>query len=264
MKPNFTNEGETIMYSFKKSLIAFAGLFVLLGLIALVTPRTSVGQKNTAPQDVRLVGTTVTQPVSASSPLPVTGSVGINGTPTVGLAAGSSVAINGTPVVGLDAGNNTVKFDAVNNTVKIDTANPLPVRDADNPARQPFQAHGSNTFVDGGRVISAVTITTVPAGKRLIIEHVSVFGVMLAGQKMIETAITTRLQNSNSGQPLPHDLTINAQGSNGFRDYFVASQDMRWYADAGTDVVGFAERDNTAGGGGDVQFAISGYFVDVP
>jgi len=39
---------------------------------------------------------------------------------------------------------------------------------------------------------------------------------------------------------------------------------MRWYADAGTDVVGFAERDNTAGGGGDVQFAISGYFVDVP
>ncbi len=51
------------MYKFKNSLIVFTGLLALMSLIALVTPRTGAGQNNKAPQDVRLVGTAVTQPV---------------------------------------------------------------------------------------------------------------------------------------------------------------------------------------------------------
>jgi hypothetical protein len=52
-------------------------------------------------------------------------------------------------------------------------AQPVPVRDVDNPARQPFQTSTSsltNAFNAQG---FGLTLTTVPAGKRLVIEFVS-------------------------------------------------------------------------------------------
>ena len=82
------------MYKFKKLLIAFAGLLALLGAIALVTPRAGIGQAVKPPQDVRLVGTTVTQPVSASSPLPVSGSVNIGNMPSVNVASMPTVNVD--------------------------------------------------------------------------------------------------------------------------------------------------------------------------
>ena len=49
-------------------------------------------------------------------------------------------------------------------------ASPVPVRDVDNPARQPFQAEVVGGFADGASTTGEVTITTVPAGKLLVIE----------------------------------------------------------------------------------------------
>src|SRR5207244_13410198 len=75
-------------------------------------------------------------------------------------------------------------------------ASPVPVRDVDNPARQPFQAEVVGGFADGASTTDEVTITTVPAGKLLIIEHVSVFGAILPGQRMVRGLLIIRWSTS--------------------------------------------------------------------
>src|SRR5437870_13576858 len=86
------------------------------------------------------------------------------------------------------------------------TASPVPVRDVDNPARQPFQAQAVGGFADGASTTGDITIGPVPAGKRLVIEHVSVFGAMLSGQKMVRATIQTADVSTY--------LRISPQGSN--------------------------------------------------
>ncbi|HEV8482178.1 MAG TPA: hypothetical protein VGV87_01360, partial [Blastocatellia bacterium] len=78
----------------------------------------------------------------------------------------------------------TVAHDATligNGTVAspLQVASPLEIRDRDNPARQPFQASVacSNSGTDCISVI-----TTVPAGKRLVIEYVSMIAGIPAGE----------------------------------------------------------------------------------
>jgi hypothetical protein len=186
-----------------------------------------------------------------------TQNVNVVNTPTVSAQQSGpwNVSLNGTPTVGLDAANNTVKIDA---------ATPVLVRDVDN-GRQPFQATAAGSFNNGFRNTGLTVITTVPAGKRLVIEHVSVEGNMLPGQKMIFASIEVSLQDSFNGNPLGHFLSIGAHGNDGFRDLYFSSQALRLYADPGTDVRGFAGRDGTAGDNvAAVYFVISGYFVNVP
>ena len=232
------------MYKVKNSLIALVGLMALLGVIAVITPRTGVGQNVKAPQDVRVVGTTVTQPVSASSPLPVTGDVNIGNTPTVNAQQSGSwnVGINGMP------------------TVKVDnTANPLFVRDVDNPASQPFQA-ATSFGIAAQQIRGGGVLTTVPLGKRLVIEHVSVRARVQPNQKLAEAEILIAVANNNNGgHPIDYYFALNDQGDN----LFMANQQVRLYADPGTEVQVAATR-NASDGSGFVYFSISGYFVDVP
>jgi hypothetical protein len=70
------------------------------------------------------------------------------------------------------------------------------------------------------------------------------------------------LTETNNGR-VEHFLTMSAQGSVASTDLYVSSQEMRLYADAGTAVVGVAQRDAGVGQWF-VNFAISGYLVDVP
>ena len=143
------------------------------------------------------------------------------------------------------------------------TASPVPVRDVDNPARQPFQAEVVGGFADGASTTGDITIATVPAGKRLVIEHVSVFGMMLRLQRLVASGTQMHeIGHTSRG----HGPPISAQGSNadGTLDYFIASQLVRFYADPGPISV-FAERDSFGGANPDsVTFTISGYFVDCP
>ncbi len=151
------------------------------------------------------------------------------------------------------------------NVIVVNTpASPVPVRDVDNPARQPFQAQAVGGFADGASSTGDITIATVPAGKRLVIEHVSALGTMLPTQKVI-----------NGGSDViwtdPFGIIIlqyhwDSQGSNadGSRDYFVVSEALRVYANPGP-IRCFAERDSTAGANpNSVTFTISGYLVDCP
>jgi len=143
----------------------------------------------------------------------------------------------------------------------VNVVNTPTVSDADNPARQPFQAYGYEEFI--GNLSAYVVITTVPAGKRLIIEHVSVIGSVLTGQKLIRASIGV-----GNGDVIFHDLPISAQGSEfgGFRDLYIASEQVRLYADPGTQVYYFVARNNYRGSEpeGYTEATISGYLVDVP
>ena len=139
-------------------------------------------------------------------------------------------------------------------------ASPVQVRDVDNPAKQPFQAEAMGGFADGASTTGDIPITTVPAGKRLVIEHVSVFGTMLPGQKMVR-AVMHRFS------VFGHSLVISAQGSNadGSRDYFVASQLVRLNFSHDDVIVCLAERDSSlVENPGSVTFTVSGYLVDCP
>ena len=150
---------------------------------------------------------------------------------------------------------NTPDVNVVNTT-----ASPVPVRDVDNPARQPFHAEAVGGFADGASTTGGLLIPTVPAGKRLVIEHVSVFGAMLPGQKMVRTRVMYRFS------VFGHSLVISAQGSNadGSSDYFVASEPVRFYAGDGL-VSWEAERNSVAGTNGDgIDLNCDGYFVDCP
>src|SRR5436309_709952 len=65
------------------------------------------------------------------------------------------------------------------------TASPVLVRDVDNVARQPFRAQVVGGFADGASTTGDITIATVPAGKRLVIEYVSMVGAMPLGERIL-------------------------------------------------------------------------------
>jgi len=151
---------------------------------------------------------------------------------------------------------NTPDVNVVNTT-----ASPVPVRDVDNPARQPFHAEAVGGFADGASITGGILIPTVPAGKRLVIEHVSVFGAMLPGQKMVRTRVMYRFS------VFGHSLVISAQGSNadGSSDYFVASELIRFYDNDGLPVAWEVERDSSAGAKpAGIDLNCDGYLVDCP
>ena len=212
------------MYKFKNSLMGLIGVVTLIVVTTVLMPHKGYGSSG----------------ASSNAPANQTQNVNVVNTPTVksqqdgvwnvGLASGSSVGIAGTPTVGLDAANNTVKFDAVNNTVKIDPAAPVPVRDVDNPARQPFAATCTIANNNG----FPCTLTTVPPGQRLVFEMF-------------------HLQAPN----VFPSLTVVTQNTDMTYQFFESSQLVRVYADPGTTVM-------AAGGPNGTRAAISGYLVDLP
>ncbi len=133
---------------------------------------------------------------------------------------------------------------------------PLPVRDVDNPARQPFQKEiivnlnlGSDTGEDD--------VVTVPPGKRLVVEHASATGFVPVGQKL-RVFVLTRFNSQLTSVA----LVATPQGiiDNG-RDVFVASNPVRLYAGSGDFVRAVARRNDSAGNGF-VFFSVAGYLLD--
>ena len=132
---------------------------------------------------------------------------------------------------------------------------PVLVRDV-NDARQPFQRVVSIPNPAGS--LFAAGNFTVPGGKRLVIEHVSILSAVPPGQKVL-LIMNTQVE----GQPADHFLLADFQGSFGGTDRFFVSQPIRVYADPGTSVVIRTERTST-GGNASYAATVSGFLVDVP
>jgi hypothetical protein len=227
------------MYEFKRSLIALTGVLILVGIATITRPLTGRGASGTG----------------SSAPTSQTQNVNVVNTPTVNAQQSGTwnVGITGTPVVGLDGGNNTVK---------VDTTNPLPVRDVDNPARQPFQEHRT-IYIADGTYSNSVDFTMVPANKREVIEFVSVLGLMPPGQSLRRVGITV---GDNS---LTYSIGFEPRGpcpnliGNGLCSIFEGSQQVRLYQNAYHTPQFFGIRSDTAGTA-QIDVEISGYFVDIP
>jgi len=192
---------------------------------------------------VLLLACVAFSPVAKASP-GTTSNVNVVNTPNVNVANTPTVNVGNQPTV----------------TVATSTPTPLLVRDVDNPARQPFQDQETATF-DALNPFTNVDSVPVPAGKQLVIEHVSVITTLPVGQKLLIASVQPFVGGMGTG----HFLTVIAQGTNaaGTADYSVASQDIRLYADPGLPISFHAERNGTAGTGS-VTFEISGYLINMP
>jgi hypothetical protein len=214
----------------------------LVGLAVLGTlgvPNFAVAAGPDAGLNVNVVNT-------SAHPVPVTGTVTVNGsvtgsvTGTVGLAPGTSVMIDST------------------------VGDPVRVRNV-NDAIQPVQV---STTCLTSTLGCLPTIYNVPVGKRLVIEYASLGVCILPGQSAtLNIATTTGGQSANhylNGTPAAAGPGTAAIGCNSGASSFVATgQQVKIYADAGTGVVVTGERNSTVGSA-NFHFSISGYLVDVP
>ena len=169
--------------------------------------------------------------------------------------------------VGQAVGASTQNVNVVNTPLPVAITNtplpvPLPVSEIANPAFQPFQAYAQFTMGVGSYSISgALFDTPVPAGKRLVIEHVSVIAstMPVQGEPMAAMGATI-----NTGLDAQYYLVLTGQGNLGGAPTFVASQPMRVYANPGGIVNGICYRVNLSEGTAGCNFSISGYLVDIP
>jgi hypothetical protein len=131
-----------------------------------------------------------------------------------------------------------------------------PVRDVDQPARQPF-VHNFDLPLTNG--IGEESIT-VPLGKRLVIETVDAAGFVTPGQKV---DFMMDLLTSGSTTHVRHHFPPTFIGTFFNLDRYTLCQSVRLYGEPGSTVRVIMQKNAiTAGGVGDL--AISGHFVDLP
>ena len=219
------------MRKLKRYVLPTCGFTVLVVALLLASPLTS----NAVPsdKDVRVINTTLEPvPTAAQGTTTIAGSVSVTNTPTVNLATGASV------------------------NVANSAANPVPVSFTSDPL-EPFQAAASTT--ETGTNVSTLNVATVPAGKRLVIEFVSMTGQVPAGQHLEIMEITT----SSGLGGVSHAFVIHTQPDAVSGDaLFRANQSLKLYANAGTQVSALFRRSSTLGLA-NYHLTISGYLVDM-
>jgi hypothetical protein len=233
-------------------LTAFAFVALIVAILVIIPPATHVGAVEKA-TDVRVVNlSSEPVPTTAQGTTNIAGNVNVANTPNVNVANTPNVNLAAGAQVGINPSANTVRLT---NTL----TSPLPVRDVDF-GRQPFQDSASDTQQPGTNA-STITIATVPAGKRLVIEFLSALAQMPAGQSLVGCQINTIAPPFGG---VTHELLINEQPAfvNGDA-LWRASQHLRLYADPGSSVRMLVTRDSSAG---QALFlaTVSGYLVDVP
>jgi hypothetical protein len=157
------------------------------------------------------------------------------------------------------AAGTQVGIDPASNTVLIgnSAANPAVVINKDEPARQPFQIERAFIIAPGTSFneVDIFSNAPVPAGKRFVLEHVSVRVTVEEGQKVF-----FQIQTGGS----KHYLVATSQGTFFTAgELFIASQPIRLYVNPGQPLFCGVSRNSTTGDNLCV-FEISGYFVDVP
>ena len=201
----------------------------------------------------------------ATHAVPVTGNVGINGTPAVRLAGGTNVGINGVPTVQV-TGTPTVQL-APGATVGVTggtfnfsntPSTPIFTRDRDNPALAPFQTTLCDDDPSGIPLCGSIpNSVTVGANQRLVIEYVEVF--CGGGGPGNAFAFQSLLFTTAGGTLAGHVLSFTPNGPL----HTLTSQLTRIYADPGT-TVGLNVQSNVsvpAGGSVDCHATLSGNLV---
>jgi hypothetical protein len=174
--------------------------------------------------------------IVTNTPLPVQGTVNAAQSGTWNVNAAQSGAWN----VGI-TGNTS--------------ANPVFVRDADNPAKQPFVSDCSIGSLPG-----QCNFAAIPAGKELVIEMFTAVITMSSGDRPYE-AVLKGVANGTFHN-LFYPLSFNG-AETGLGDLWVVEQPLtRTYFDPGTAPICFVGANSGQAIGADCL--ISGYLVNVP
>ena len=137
----------------------------------------------------------------------------------------------------------------VQNQVPVNVQNTVNTNASDNPAFGPFESV-QDVITNG---LTGLVGIDVPAGKRLVIEFVSVEGKVPTGQHVFAAYVNQ------------HRLTLSAQGPNCCgQDSFSASQQLRLYAGPGNDAVQISVTRDQDPGTAEFHFTVSGYLVNLP
>jgi hypothetical protein len=144
-------------------------LFVVI--LVLAAARIFVGcqsttQAQTTASQVQVVNT-------AAQPVPVTGNVNatVSGTPTVNLGSTATVSVGNTPTVSV--GNTPTVNVASMPTVTITPPAVTTVSNMDDPGRIAYQSTSTPQSCPAGGVGLCWPFPAVPAGHRLVIQHIS-------------------------------------------------------------------------------------------
>ena len=180
---------------------------------------------------------TTSAPADAQSkrpptPVDIVASVPLNVSGNVALVPGGAVTIGNVPEM------------------------PVPVRDVDRVAKEPFQQATISTAFSGSS--SSATIITVPAGKRLLIEHFSAW-INASGPNGL-ASISIGIQGT--GQFDQASCQQTGQTGNGLNHFFACSGPTKFYAEAGQTLQFFVALSDSDGGFH--RAFVSGHFVPVP
>lgn len=140
------------------------------------------------------------------------------------------------------------------------------VRDVDAPARQPFQSQLANQVLSESQPIPFV-LASVPLGKRLVVEHVSL-RVVVPSTMQKQSLVQAHLQTQLDGQTVDHVLVLDKVRELGASkaEVFEVSQPIRAYADAGTNASVLIVFDAEEPGVTEAivnRLSLSGHFVDL-
>jgi hypothetical protein len=131
-------------------------------------------------------------------------------------------------------------------------------RDADNPAFQPFQGV-VGIPIAAGDLFGQATLTTVPTGKRLVIEYLDGRAELPIGQRIT----IVRFQTDIAGfTQIEHCFGADFQATSQNEDRLTFNHLLRAYADPGARIEVFVNRSDSAGSGS-ARVNLTGYFVDL-
>ncbi len=211
-----------------------------LSLFAYLQPTSAQSVSSRAPAAPDPSGKSVTV---ANTPLPVTID---NPTVPVQQSGAWTVGLSGIP------------------TVKVDPGSPVPVQvQVNDPAWQPFSGKADMTIQDGWSggaaqfvVLGTDTPFTVPAGKRAVVEFVSLYAYVPIGQQLQHVVL--------GGVMGTHFIQLSATDYTPWQLSLVsASQEMKLYLQSGSTLTISVGR-TTGTGEQNVMAYMTGHYVDLP
>jgi len=190
--------------------------------------------------------------------------------PSTAAPSGAPVLVQNTPLPVSVTGTPSVN---IANSPTITLPASASVHDADNPARQPIQFYTTVTFSENsGDAFVSIDLSSLPENKRVVIEHVSAFGLLPADQELTVASVYTWLGSGPFVRPhfFKPEVTGNYATNNGPAKSWVVSAETRLYADTrppqgvGTSLLAVKMNRNSGVGTAGLDFSLSGYLVDVP
>jgi hypothetical protein len=160
----------------------------------------------------------------------------------------------------------------VANTPNVNVVNtpaaPVITRNAAEPAFQPIQLWDFATVQQGETNHDLTFHFTVPAGKELVIEYVNAeaFSFTNPGQAIGSFLLKTGCCVNSPADAIPnaHRFAPVSYDAGDGSPAFLMGQQVRFYADPGTQVVFSSVRTGGAQGSYKVYAVVTGYLVDLP